>query len=83
MEPIQLLTKQEVCILLHNQLLKDLVALELDLKNFEKQTLIGNTSPQSDQNYLLFQQKARQTKDMLGDLEKQIKGDAPKERSTN
>ncbi len=82
MEPIQLLTKKEVCILLHNQLLKDLVALELDLRNFERQIFIGDDSD-DNQNYLVLKQKAAQTKDMLNDLEKQIAKDTPKGRSTN
>lgn len=83
MEPIQLLTKQEVCILLHNQLLKELVALELDLKNFERQTILGAMTPQGDQNYMIFKQKAAQTRDMLKDLEGQLNSASKEEGSMN
>lgn len=55
---ITILSRKEAFIILHNNMLQQLVAIEIDLKHLiREQTLSALSNPNDEQNILMFQKK--------------------------
>lgn len=73
MERPQLLTKRDIQIDLHNTLLRDLIACELDIQQMEKHSLIQQLPRDVESNLVNFKGKAEALRAMLLELEKELK----------
>lgn len=72
-----LLTKKDVCIIIHNQLLQELVAAEVNIKQLLKQEMLGLTGSTEQMN--AFKQKKKHLQEALTILGDMIKSKSESE----